>query len=378
MRRFAGRVLVIAAAVGLLAGCFSLGPPAASAYCAPSTPSSAAGYQAAFDHLRMTYTGWITGDGSFPVSLPDGKVLWLFGDTYTGRTNPDGGVPGSAGFIHNSLVLQAGGCFAPIMGGNYRHWSSAIPDPAPNQFYWPAGAVVDGGALRVFVWRIQTAPPSSTAPGLSFQILDMRMASFALPSLGLLGVTSLPFPTGSGVGIAPYGATALAAPDGFVYLYGEEQGYSYVTRTPVGDVATGPWQFFNGSTWSSDPAQAAPMSWPGAPGHYPAFGAGPGPVAQPFVVPYKSGYLLTAEPVDVFSNEIWGFTAPTPAGPWTYQGVIAPAPSDPPSYLASTHFNLPGTTDPVIIYNVNNLTFNSGSTSIFLYGPRFVAPTALP
>ena len=378
MKRLAGRVLAMAAAAALLVGCLPPAPPPAVLYCAPSTPSSAAGYQAAFDNLRLTYTEWITADGAFPVSLPDGRVLWLFGDTRTGHTNPDGGVPANAGLIHNSFVVQSGNCFAPLMGGAAHARSSKIPDPAPNQWYWPAGAVVDGGALRVFVWHMQSTPPSGAAPGLGFSTIDMETASYSLPSLVLQGVQPLPFPTGTTGATAPYGATALSAPDGFVYLYGAEQGNAYVARTPAGDVAAGPWQFFDGSSWSSDPTAAAPMSWPNAPPHLPAFGAGSGPVAQPWVVPYKSGYLATAEPVDAFSDQIWGFTGPTPAGPWTYQGAIAPAPQNLPSYGASTRFNLPGTTDPVIIYSVNNDVFTSAPTSISLYGPRFTAPTALP
>jgi hypothetical protein len=89
-------------------------------------------------------------------------------------------------------------------------------------------------------------------------------------------------------------------------------------------------------------------------------------------------YLATAEPVDAFSNQVFGYTAPTPAGPWTYQGVIASAPSNLPSYGAATRFNLPGTTSPVVIYSVNNLVFSSGPTSILLYGPWFMPPIALP
>jgi len=376
MRRALRLPLAIAVAATVLAGCFPVGPPPVAQYCAPSTPSSAAGYQAAFDNLRMTYTEWITADGAFPVSLPDGRVLWLFGDTYTGRTNPDGTVPANAGFIHNSFVLQTGQCFAPLMGGGVHARSSEIPDPAPNEWYWPASAVVDGGVLRVFVYHLQAAPQS--APGFNFNVLDTEVVSYSLPFLAWLGVQHLPFPTGASGTVPPYGATAISAPDGFVYLYGAEQGNAYVARTPAGHVPGGPWEFFDGSSWSSDPAQAAPMSWPNIPPHLPVFGSGAGPVAQPWVVPYKSGYLATAEPVDVFSDQVFGFTASTPEGPWTYQGVIGSTPQNIASYGAATRFNLPGTTDPVLIYSVNNDVFSSGPTSISLYGPRFTAPSGLP
>jgi hypothetical protein len=380
--RFLRLALTIVAAAVMFASCVPVAPPPVSQYCAPSTPSSAGGYQAAFNNLRLTYTEWITADDAVPISLPDGRVLWLFGDTFTGRTNPDGSVPANAGFIHNSFVLQSGPCFAPLMGGAAHARASLIPDPAPNEWYWPAGGVVDGGVVRVFLWHMRSAP--SSAPGLGFSTIDMQVASYSLPFLQLLSIQPLPFPTGANGATPPYGATALSAPDGFVYLYGAEQGNTYVARTPAGHVPAGPWEFFDGSSWSSNPAQAAPMSWPNSPPHNPVFGSGAGPVAQPWVVPYKPlsdpnlAYLATAEPVDAFSNQVFGYTAPTPAGPWTYQEVIASAPSNMPSYGAATRFNLPGTTSPVVIYSVNNLVFSSGPTSIFQYGPWFMAPITLP
>jgi hypothetical protein len=380
VRRICYAVVVALAAVGGIAGCRPLSPPPppVAQYCAPSMPSSAAGYQAAFDNLRRTYTEWISADSAFPVSLPDGRVAWFFGDTFTGQTNPDGSIPANAGFIHNSAVIQSGPCFAPLMGGAVHARSSFIPDPAPNEWYWPSGEVVDSGVLRVFVLHMQGIPPVPSAPGLAFKTLDVSVASFALPLLTPLGVQPLPFPTTANGTTIPYGSTALAAPDGYVYLHGEVQGNAYVARTPVGHVPDGPWQFFDGSSWSSDPAQAAPMSWSNVPPRSPAFGSGAGPVAQPWVVPYKSGYLATSELVDGFSNQVLGFTAPAPQGPWTYQGVIVDAPQNPPSYSASTRFNLPGTSSPIVIYSVNNTVFSSGPTSISLYGPRFVDPTALP
>src|SRR4051794_38738302 len=54
-------------------------PDPPSVYCHDSTPSNAAGYQAAFNGLRAANTaGWIANDGGLPVALADGRVIWLF------------------------------------------------------------------------------------------------------------------------------------------------------------------------------------------------------------------------------------------------------------------------------------------------------------
>ena len=365
-------------AAAVLAGCLPVAPPPATQYCASSTPTSAAGYQSAFDSLRQTYTGWVTADGAVPVNLPDGRVVWMFGDTYTGRANADGTVPSSDGFIHNSFVVQSGPCFAPLMDGSRTTPSSTVPDPSPGQWYWPTAGVVDGGVLRVFLYHVEQA--AGGAPGLNFNVVDMRLASFALPSLTLLSVQTLPFPADP---THPYGATVLSVPStGYVYAYGATQGggnggNSYVARTPAGDVASGPWQFFTGTSWVTDPTQAAPMAWPGAPAH-PLFGSGAGPDAQLWVVPFDGGYLGTAEPVDAFSSTIAAFTSSSPAGPWTYFGSIASTPTNIASYDAATRLNLPGTTAPVVEFSTNNTAFSGAAPTISGYGPHFVAPSALP
>jgi len=368
-------------AAAVLAGCLPVAPPSATQYCASSTPTSAAGYQSAFDSLRQTYTGWVTADNAVPVNLPDGRVVWMFGDTYTGRANADGTIPGSDGLIHNSFVVQSGPCFAPLMGGSPATPSSSVPDPSPGQWYWPTAGVVDGGVLRVFLYHVEQG--TGGAPGLNFSIVDMRLASFALPSLTLLGVQPLPFPADP---THPYGATVLSVPTtssspGYVYAYGATQGNpdggnSYVARTPTGDVASGPWQFFTGTSWVADPNGAAPM-WSGAPAN-PFFGSGAGPDAQLWVVPFDGGYLGTAEPIDAFSSTVAAWTSSSPAGPWTYFGSIASTPTSIPSYDAATRLNLPGTTAPVVEFSTNNGEFSGAAPTISGYGPHFVTPSALP
>jgi len=355
-----------------LASCTVLAPPTIAQYCAPATPPSAGGYQAAFDSLRHTYAGWITGDGAFPVNLPDGRVVWMFGDTYTGRANSDGSIPGSAGFIHNSFVVQSGPCFAPLMAGSPSARLSIIPDPSPGQWYWPTAGVIEGGALRVFLWHMQQG--NGGVPGLNFTTIDMRVASFALPSLTFLGVQPLPFPTD---GTHPYGATAVSAADGYVYAYGSASGNAYVARTPLGDVTSGPWQFFTGSAWSSVPPAATPMTWPGSPPQS-LFGTGAGPVSQLWVVPYQGGYLGTAEPVDAFTSDVWAYTSASPSGPWTYHGPIAATSVGIPSYSAQTRLNLPGATSPVVVYSTNNGMFTGNPPTLNGYGPHFVTPSTLP
>jgi hypothetical protein len=370
-------------AVLLAAACRPLPPPPppepVGQYCAGSVPNSPAAYQAAFDGLRSTYTEWASADESVPINLPDGRVVWVFADTSVGHVLSGGVLDPANTLAHNSFVVQTGACFAPLLGGVPHARSSLIPDPGPNQWYWPTSGVVDpaSNTLRVFILHeLRTG-----GAALDFVLLDVQVATFSLPGLALQSIQPLPFPTAA----QGYGETSFLNPaDGKVYLYGAVSGNSYAARAPVGQL-TGPaasWEFAVGGpqapTWSTDPAAATPQQWINVPPINPIFRqSGDGPVAKPSVIPYGSGYLATAKLIDAFSDDVSVFTAATPAGPWTYVGVVANTQlAGTIAYGAFTRLTLPGLSDPVIIYNTNVSPFvaNPPPGTISNYGPHFVSP----
>jgi hypothetical protein len=382
MNRVAGGrarfVLGTAVLVVVAAACQPVTPPPpppqpVAQACVGSTPVTPTDYQSAFDHLRLTYTEWASADGSIPIALPDGRTVWLFGDTFVGKVEPNGVIDPSDPIIHNTFVVQNGACFAPLMGGAPLARSELIPNPASGQFYWPASGIVDGSVLRVFLWHMQT-----TGGGLlNFSTVDMRMATFSLPSLTLQSVTPLPFtdPT------HPYGATAMRGPGPDVtdvYLYGTYHDSDYVARAPLGQEANpASWVFWSGgTTWSSNPASAAPMQWTGVPPSLGQIGPGNGPAAQPSVVPYKSEFLATSKASDPFSADVSIYTAPNANGPWINAGQIADTTA--PNVQAYGAFLLGATSpNPIVVYSVNT-TFDTTPPpqSISNYGARFVSPSA--
>src|SRR5215468_5044928 len=96
-----------------------------------------------FDAMTANRTdGWITADLPASVDLRDGRVLWLFGDTWTGARAPDGGIAPGARLQHNSALVQTGGCVDLVgtVGGGW------LTIPGTEDFWWPADGVVAGGA----------------------------------------------------------------------------------------------------------------------------------------------------------------------------------------------------------------------------------------
>jgi hypothetical protein len=332
-------------------------------YCASSTPASSSAYQSAFDKLRKTYTEWASADGSVPVALPDGRTLWLYGDTFVGSVNSSGTISPPGVLVGNSAVLQTGTCFKPLMGGSAGARSAWIPAPA-GQAYWPSSAIVDSaGRLQVFLMHVRYNP---------FAVFGFKVATFSLPGLGLLGVSSqLPFTNSA----HPYGTTSFAA-NGYAYVYSTNDQNQRVARVPIGSVTNGAaYEFWTGSAWSTSSGTAAPLQFANVP--TPVVGINlHAPIAGLWVVPHGAGFLGTAKLVNQFSSDVSFFTAAGPEGPWTYVGTAATTPSGVFTYGAQTAFGLQGMPGaPGTIFSTN---VPGTATSITQYGPRFVTPANVP
>lgn len=286
-------------------------------YCAPTAPSNAQQYQSAFDALFAANTaGWVASDGGSPFTLPDGRILWMFGDTLTGRLGA--GTNGAASlekFASNGFIVQQDNCFKPRT------------EPVPrvgNQWFWPTDAIVDGAnTLYVFGFRMKPAPGP-----FPFDRVHMEVARFALPDLTYLGRATLPH-TGSPP-TPTYGENVLVDGD-TVYLYGHFKnflaGRHYVARVPLSQLFTSSaWQFWNDDDpMTPDPTDDWLANPPG--------GADPivfddlsdpptidGPGAGLYVAPNPvgGGLLGSAFPVDAFDKrfiETWA--AGAPQGPFT-------------------------------------------------------------
>jgi hypothetical protein len=222
-------------------------------------------------------------DAGSSVSLGDGRVLWLFGDTFRGAT-----------MDRNSAVIQQGDTFTPIDG------TFASPT-TPDHWYWPGEAIREGTLLRVLM---QDFVSTGSGP-FDFAYQQTDVLTYSLPDLHLMQTVSLPARTSG----AAWGPLRRAA-NGYIYAYGAYPvegtlGKAYeAARVPNGLLAIpSAWQYL-GTKMTASMELGAAVS----------------------VIKTATGYRLYSKRLDLWSEEIISFDAKTPTGPWTNRQVVLRTP----------------------------------------------------
>jgi hypothetical protein len=213
--------------------------------------------------------GWSGGDQAASLVLPSGQVLWLFGDTVQGTQAPTGGYDLGTRMVHNSFLVQDGGCLTAVNGPDR---TEVIPNASNGDWYWPQSALLEKGMLVVLATRVRRTGPGS----MDFRTVGTDAAVFALhrgrPVFHRMARTPS---TGVEDGGVEYGA-ALVPQGAFTYVYG--------TRKVAGDLVFGravtlarvpngslleqaKWRYWSGAIWSPRKAdgalivKAAPHGW---------------------------------------------------------------------------------------------------------------------
>ncbi|MEV0157656.1 fibronectin type III domain-containing protein [Micromonospora sp. NPDC050686] len=333
---------------------------------APAAPPGAAqptagGYSAAwltalFDAYGDTSGRWSGADRTASVRLPDGRLLWLFSDTFLGPVGADGSRPRTAPFIHNSAVVQRSDQLVEtVHGGTADDPRPLVPAIEPDEFHWIGDAQVAGDTLQVLVNRYRRTGASP----LDHRLLGTALATFALPALTPTGIRPLPLDDR-----VSWGSEVLRDGD-HTYVYGTEAAgeakFAHVARVR-GDDLGGPWEFWTGRDWSTDDdASARVLSGVGT-----SYG----------VQRVAGGYVLvTHENNLVFSAELVAYPADSPVGPFRGPDYLHTAPETADGHLVYDADLHPASARPgklLISYNVNDVDDAVTYADAGLYRPRFV------
>ncbi|MFZ1199092.1 MAG: DUF5005 domain-containing protein [Desulfobacterales bacterium] len=300
--------------------------------------------------------GWTGGDGTRSVSLPDGRILWLFGDTFLGRVRPDHSRADSAPMVRNTFVLQSGDTLVTLHGGTKADPRALVSPPAKGSWYWPSDGLVEGGRLRVFLPRFTV-----TGPGMwDWHWSGTDIATFSLPKFHLEKITAVRSTNG-----VTYGA-ALLRDAGVTYVYGVEDlqsaNHVHVARAVSGHLC-GVWEYWNGARWDPDPRESKRLL--------------AGAALQFSVLKTGDHYvLITSDNRQPFDSDIVAYAAPSPTGPWSESIRLYRPPEatgDLVAYNALAHPDLSPPGRLLVSYNLNNVRDPAAVyRNADIYRPRFI------
>jgi hypothetical protein len=291
----------------------------------------------AFNHLFTRYSGWTGGDQAYSIRLPDGRDLWLFGDSFIDTVYYDRTRPASP-LVRNSYIIQQGGQLITLNQTVNGVVQPMVAPQDPSEWYWPGDGFVSGNSLYIFQNRM-TAMGSGV---FGFQQVGVDLARFSIPDITLQEVT--PFTYANEV---DWGMAVMEQAD-WTYIYGTKSGtynkYVHVARTPTAAPFT-TMEYWNGTDWTDDDASTVPIR---------------NDVSQSFSVFKHKGkfYLLTQE--GFLGPDINIYRGPSPTGPFTHKQLVAttPVPSGCWTYNALAHPEyITPQGDLLVNYSINAMNF---------------------
>lgn len=314
--------------------------PPSPASAADALPTSVQACQAMFDSKNDTT--WRAADGNITVTLPNGKLVWLFGDTLR-KDRPA---------VHNSILVQEGSRLTSTTGGQ------ALPNESDGDYYWPTDAIVDGGLLRAFVGRVETVNGS-------FQGRGVALATFTLDSRGYPIYSGKRTITTASEDAGVQWGTSVVRDGSTVYVFGQQRRLgdylfgrdAYLAKVPAGSLSDlSAWRYRSGTGWTSDRSQATRIE-----------AAETGRFSSSFSVDKVGGkWVVTSKENDFVGDKIIRMEAPYPWGPFkTTSSISTPGTATEWAYQPKGHPELALGTGRLLV------TWNEGSSDTSLLADTY-------
>jgi len=309
--------------------------------------------------LRTDNGGWVAGDATYSISLPDGRTIWLFGDSFIGSVNPDSSLAPGAHMIRNCALIQDEMVCSALYNGTFEEPEDFVSTLNPDStWYWPEHGIVENDTLKIIFSEFGTGDGS---PGWNFAYRNAWVVFFTYPEIELIKHVELPYYQQNGV---MYGDRLMTFND-YTYIYGrkEENPDYHIPLVHLARVETGnllaDWEFYDGNYWMSDPELSGKIT-----DHA---------VSQQFgVFQHMDKFVMITQEI-WFGTKIYSLVANQPEGPWSNTTVLYDTPqpfSDMFTYNAYPHPQFDENNELLISYNSNG-DFWQIFNNVELYRPNF-------
>ena len=300
-------------------------------------------------YFRRT-KGWIASDATISVPLPNGKVIWLFGDTYLDNLSiADTSVP-CLFQVRNSIMVQDNykrDSFITIID-NSKTGINRTPIKLKDNdttLFWPGHGFVNGDTAYVFWFRMHHT--NYTRYGI--YISKIYWPTFTSKSEISLKQVNLPNLE------TEYGdATLVDSTAGYIYIYGQRLNWivnePYIARCKITSIWQ-QWEYYNGNNWQPNINAAKKIScFPVAP----SFSV----IKQNnkyYIITQENGYLTCG-----LGQKIFAYVANSPYGPFNQKKLIylirdKYKGSYLITYNATAHPEFTKNNELLISYNVNGI-----------------------
>lgn len=318
--------------------------------------------------LGATPAGEGFGGGDYPHAfpLPDGRILWMFQDTFFSNDN----VLGNTNAVHNGAIVQQGNCWT-MQGSQGRDFIGDAQTIDSRQFFWPLDAEI-GADGNLWVFMAQMDNPNGN--GAAIGVRPTRTWRAILDPISLQQLAFDPAPNSSD---QLYGQSIVST-DQWTYLYGNCYKQfagaptspsefdpcmrnTYVARVPLRQLGAQP-NYWNGSDWVTNPGAAVPISTRGQ------------NAAMMNVQWFGDTFVNVTKLDEWWGAEILIDRAVNATGPWTTVDSINIL-SDRKCNLCGIYgaFLMPWLDDKgeMTIAVANGTDFNTWKQNAFLYRPSF-------
>lgn len=357
-----GRI-AIASAIGALALVGSSVPLSAVAATGCVDTSAAVDQELTerFGTYGDTAGRWTGADSAYSVELPDGRIAWIYSDTFLGEVDATHGRPLDSPFIHNSINVDDEGEITTFTGGTAESPESLVKVAGADEgrdWYWFGDATVHGDELQVML--VEFVKTGDTMWDFAFK--GNGVATFDAATLELRSVDAV---ATDGVN---WGSAIYENPDdGYTYVYGVEDlgqhKYAHLARVAGGDLADGTWEYLGDAGWSTDASDTKRILEG---------------VSNEFSVQrYQGRYtLVTGDATEILSSKVVMYRSTSLEGPFTGKTVLYSTPETSGNvftYNAKAHPQLGDGNTLLISYNVNSFDTNDLYVDVDNYRPRYVA-----
>lgn len=312
--------------------------------------------------------GWTGSDATYSIPLPDGRIVWMFGDTFLDTVYADRSRPVSP-LIRNTFMVQTAtnyNAFTTLVSGTIDDPQALVdtPDPA-TEWYWPGDGTATGDNLYVYMMKFHA---TGAGGGFGFAYESTDLVKFSLPSITEVSRTTVWDDDPDLL----FGAAVMEVGD-YLYLYGPESAgilkYVQASRVPLSNLYA-PLEYYNAvtDTWQS--------TFPGPSGRLAKISGGNVDVSAQFSVFYNAGKYRLVTQEGLLGRDIFTWESSSPVGPWKTKKKFYTTPDDPDKVYTYNAFVHPEITNAdgyiLMSYNLNAISFGDLFTNADTYRPKFI------